>query len=160
MGCLAVDLYHAVPKRHWYSDFFCNVSATIHLLSVSIANYIAISLVLFMVPPTGIVFIFLLGTLTIVLGMALGWAWGVIAMKAAMAARPATETQAKIQALGQAAYSQANSTGQPVAAVQQQLVYTGWMLDTRVTVVYYCLICLFIYLLVSFSRYEHNSQIH
>lgn len=113
-----------------------------------------------MVPPTGIVFIFILGTLTLILGMALGWAWGVIAMKAAMAARPAAETQAKIQALGQAAYNQANSTGQPVAAVQQQLVYTGWMLDTRVTVVYYCLICLFIYLLVSFSRYEHNSQIH
>jgi hypothetical protein len=43
----------------------------------------------------------------------------------------------------QAAYSQANSTGQPVAAVQQQLVYTGWMLDARVTAVYYCLICLF-----------------
>jgi hypothetical protein len=101
-----------------------------------------------MVPPTGIVFIFLLGTLTLVLGMALGWAWGVVAMKAAMAARPAAETQAKLQALGQAAYSQANSTGQPVAAVQQQLVYTGWMLDARVTAVYYCLICLFIYLIV------------
>lgn len=101
-----------------------------------------------MVPPTGIVFIFLLGTLTLVLGMALGWAWGVVAMKAAMAARPAAETQDKLQALGQAAYSQANSTGQPVAAVQQQLVYTGWMLDARVTAVYYCLICLFIYLIV------------
>jgi Protein of unknown function (DUF2422). len=151
VGCVAVDLHHAVPKRHWYCDFFCDVSPSIYLLSVSIANYIAISLVLFMVPPTGIVFIFLLGTLTLVLGMALGWAWGVIAMKAAMAARPAAETQAKLQALGQAAYSQANSTGQPVAAVQQQLVYTGWMLDTRVTAVHYCLICLFIYLLVSVS---------
>lgn len=101
-----------------------------------------------MVPPTGIVFIFLLGALTLVLGMALGWAWGVIAMKAAQAARPAIETQAKLQALGQMAYSTANATGQSVAAVQKELVYTGWMLDARITAVYYCLICLFIYLIV------------
>lgn len=101
-----------------------------------------------MVPPTGIVFIFLLGTLTLILGMALGWAWGVITMKAAMAARPAAETQANLQSLGQAAYSQANSTGQAVAEVQKELIYNGWMLDARVTVVYYCLICLFIYLIV------------
>lgn len=111
-----------------------------------------------MVPPTGIVFIFLLGTLTLVIGMALGWAWGVIVMKAAMAARPAAETQARIQVLGQAAYSQANSTGQPVAAVQKELVYSGWMLDARVTAVHYCLICLFIYLLVRISRSIHKYQ--
>lgn len=101
-----------------------------------------------MVPPTGIVFIFLLGALTLVLGMALGWAWGVIAMKAAQAARPALETQAKLQALGQTAYNTANATGQSVAAVQKELVYTGYMLDSRVTAVYYCLICLFIYFMV------------
>ncbi|QQK43156.1 Brefeldin A sensitivity protein-related protein [Penicillium digitatum] len=116
------------------------------LSGIGTATFFA-ALVLFMVPPTGIVFIFLLGTLTLILGMALGWAWGAIVMKAAMAARPAAETQAKLQALGQAAYRQANSTGQPVAAVQQQLIYTGWMLDARVTAVHYCLICLFIYLI-------------
>lgn len=101
-----------------------------------------------MVPPTGIVFLFLLATLTLILGMALGWAWGVIAMKAAMAARPEAETQARLQALGQMAYSQANATGQSVPAVQQVLVYNGWMLDSRVTAVYYCLINLFIYFMV------------
>lgn len=101
-----------------------------------------------MVPPTGIVFIFILGALTLIIGMALGWAWGVIAMKAAMAARPAAETQAKIQALGQTAYSQANSTGKPIQLIEQELVYSGWMLDARVTAVYFCLICLMIYLLV------------
>lgn len=100
-------------------------------------------------PPTGILFIFILGALTLVIGMALGWAWGVIAMKAALAARPAAETQARLQALGQTAYSQANSTGQPVAVVQKVLIYEGWMLDARVTAVYFCLICLLIYLLVS-----------
>ncbi|KAJ5799478.1 uncharacterized protein N7518_001546 [Penicillium psychrosexuale] len=41
----------------------------------------------------------------------------IIAIKAAISARPAAETQAKLQALGQAAYSQANSTGQAVADV-------------------------------------------
>lgn len=102
-----------------------------------------------MVPPTGIVFIFILGALTLVLGMALGWTWGVIAMKAALAARPAAETQAQLQALGQAAYVQANSTGQPMALVERVLIYDGWMLDARVSAVYFCLMCLLIYLLVS-----------
>ena len=107
-----------------------------------------------MVPPTGIVFIFILGAFTLILGMALGWAWGVISMKAALAARPAAETQAKLQSLGQLAYSQANATGQPVAAIQQELVYNGWMLDARVTAVFFCMICLLIYLLVS----PHDSH--
>jgi hypothetical protein len=113
---------------------------------------LVISLVLFMVPPTGIVFIFILAALTLIIGMALGWAWGVIAMKAAMAARPAAETQAKIQALGQMAYAQANSTGQPILLLEQELVYSGFMLDARVTAVYFCLICLMVYLLVSDAR--------
>lgn len=113
-----------------------------------------------MVPPTGIVFIFILGALTLVFGMALGWVWGVIAMKAALAARPAAETQARLQALGQAAYSQANSTGQPVAAVQKVLIFEGWMLDARVTAVYFCLICLLIYLLVSWEGILKLTYIH
>lgn len=101
-----------------------------------------------MVPPTGIVFIFILAAFTLIFGMALGWAWGLIAMKAAMAARPAAETKARIQALGQTAYSQANSTGEPLLAVEQELVYSGFMLDARVSAVYFCLICLMVYLLV------------
>ncbi|KAJ5836504.1 Brefeldin A sensitivity protein-related protein [Penicillium robsamsonii] len=135
--------------------FRCSLAAWVAILLVFIMPSLSVigtatffsALVLFMVPPTGIVFLFLLGTLTLVIGMALGWGWGVVVMKAAMAARPAAETQARLQALGQAAYSQANATGRPVAAVQQELVYTGWMLDSRVTAVYYCLICLFIYLI-------------
>ncbi|KAJ5148667.1 Brefeldin A sensitivity protein-related domain of unknown function DUF2421, partial [Penicillium atrosanguineum] len=98
-------------------------------------------------PPTGIVFIFILAAFTLIFGMALGWAWGLIAMKAAMAARPAAETQARVQALGQTAYSQANSTGQSVSFVEQELVYSGFMLDARVSAVYFCLICLMVYLL-------------
>ncbi|OOQ91162.1 hypothetical protein PEBR_01212 [Penicillium brasilianum] len=116
------------------------------LRTIGTATFFA-TLVLFMVPPNGIVFIFILGTLTLILGMSLGWGWGVIAMKAALAARPAADTQAKLQALGQHAYSVANSTGQPVATIQQQLIYEGWMLDARVTAVYFCLICFLIYVL-------------
>ncbi|CDM35944.1 hypothetical protein DTO013E5_5452 [Penicillium roqueforti] len=135
--------------------FRCTLAAWVASLLIVITPSLSVigtatffaTLVLFMVPPTGIVFIFLLGTLTVIIGMALGWAWGVITMKAAMAARPAAETQANLQSLGQAAYSQANSTGQAVAEVQKELIYNGWMLDARVTVVYYCLICLFIYLI-------------
>lgn len=102
-----------------------------------------------MVPPTGIVFIFILGALTLAIGVGLGWAWGVISMKAALAARPPAETQAKLQALGQTAYVQANATGQPIAAVAQTLIFDGWMLDTHVSAIYFCLGCLLIYLLVS-----------
>ena len=102
-----------------------------------------------MVPPTGIVFVFILGALTLIVGMALGWAWGVIAMKAALAARPAAETQAKLQALAHQAASIANSTGQSVTVVEQELLYSGWMLDARVSAVYFCLICFLIYLFVS-----------
>lgn len=109
-------------------------------------------LVLFMVPPNGILFIFLLGTLTLIIGMGLGWGWGVIAMKAALAARPAAATQAQLQALGQKASSLASASGQPIAAVQKQLIYEGAMLDARVSSVYFCLICFFVYVLVRSKR--------
>ncbi|RLL93009.1 hypothetical protein CFD26_101212 [Aspergillus turcosus] len=104
-------------------------------------------LVLFINPPSGILTIYILGTLTLLIGMGLAWAWGVITMKAALAARPQTETMARLQALGQEAARQANATGQSVASVQQQLVYEGFMLDARVSVVYFVMTCVFIYFL-------------
>ncbi|KAJ5177104.1 uncharacterized protein N7482_002981 [Penicillium canariense] len=116
------------------------------LSTIGTATFFA-TLVLFTVPPSGIVFIFILAMLTLIIGMAVGWAWGVIAMKAALAARPAAETQARLQALGQQAYSIANSTGQPITLVERELIFNGFMLDARVTAVYFCLICTMIYLL-------------
>lgn len=101
-----------------------------------------------MIPPSGVVFIFFLGTLTLLIGVALAWAWGVIVMKAALAARPQAETQAKLQSLQQAITAQVRATGQDPAVVQRELLFSGFMLDARVTAVYFCLICLFIYLLV------------
>ncbi|KAJ5777025.1 hypothetical protein N7520_000271 [Penicillium odoratum] len=135
--------------------FRCSVAAWIASLLIVIspsletigtATFFA-TLVLFMVPPAGIVFIFILGALTLIVGMAIGWAWGVIAMKAALAARPAAETQAKLQALGKLAYSEANSTGQSVAVVEELLIFNGFMLDARVSAVYICLICVMVYFL-------------
>ncbi|KAJ5833580.1 hypothetical protein N7474_001891 [Penicillium riverlandense] len=135
--------------------FRCSVAAWVASLLIFIgpshdqigtATFFA-TLVLFIVPPSGIVFIFILAALTLLIGIGLAWAWGTIVMKAALAARPSSDTEATLQALGKQAYSQANATGQPVAAVEQKLIYDGWMLDARVSAVYFSLICLFIYVL-------------
>ncbi|KAJ5919738.1 hypothetical protein N7454_009573 [Penicillium verhagenii] len=131
----------------WVASLLIFISPS--LQTIGTATFFA-TLVLFMVPPTGIVFVFILGTLTLILGMAWGWVWGVITMKAALAARPAAETQARLQALGQQAYSQANSTGQSVTLVEEELLYSGFMLDARVSAVYFCLICFMVYLLARF----------
>jgi hypothetical protein len=86
--------------------------------------------------------------LTIWLGVFLAWAWGVITLKAAYAARSNAETQALLASLQQAVGIQAQATGQPGDAISQRLIFDGWMLDTRVTVITYCMICPFIYLMV------------
>ncbi|KAL4922590.1 hypothetical protein BDW62DRAFT_215650 [Aspergillus aurantiobrunneus] len=104
-------------------------------------------LVLFMVPPSGVLFVYLLGSLSLFIGMCLAWAWGVISMKAALAARPDTDTQTRLASLQQAAASEAQSSGSPVAAIAQRMIYDGWMLDARVSAIMYCMLCVFIYLL-------------
>ncbi|KAE8345123.1 hypothetical protein BDV24DRAFT_171062 [Aspergillus arachidicola] len=114
------------------------------LTSIGTATFFA-SLVLLFNPPSGIVFIYLLGALTLFIGICLAWAWGVITMKAAYAARPAADTQARLASLQQTAIAQANATGTATASVTQQLIYDGYMLDTRVTAITFCLICTFIY---------------
>lgn len=113
-------------------------------------------MVLLMLPPLGIVTIYLLGATTMIMGMLLAWAWGVIAMKAAFAARPAADTQARFASLQQTAAAQANATGITPTAAAQVLVYEGYMLDVRVTVVIYCLVCFFIYLLVSETNIDNH----
>lgn len=70
-------------------------------------------------------------------------------MKAALAARPKAETQARLQALQQAIETRVKTTGENAAAVQQELIFDGFMLDARISVIYFALMCLFIYLLVS-----------
>lgn len=113
-------------------------------------------MVLLMLPPSGIVFMYLLMATTMIMGMLMAWAWGVITMKAAYAARPAADTQARYTSLQQAAVAQANATGISPTAAAQVMIYEGYMLDVRVTAVVYCLGCFFIYLLVS----ENNPDKH
>lgn len=103
-------------------------------------------IVIMFLPPSGVVLMFLLGGMTMIIGMALAWAWGVIAMKAALATRPQAETLARQQMLAQeAAKLGGSTTPYPPATV---LIYNGFMLDTRVTVTYFCMIGLFVYLMV------------
>lgn len=130
----------------WVASLLMFIHPSLHV--IGIASFFA-TLVLFMVPPNTIVFVYILASFTLIFGMAFGWAWGVITMLAAQAARPAAETQAKLQALGQQAYQQANSTGQPIALVERDMVYNGFMLDARVSAVFFCMICFMIYCLVS-----------
>ncbi|KAL5361015.1 hypothetical protein BJX96DRAFT_175841 [Aspergillus floccosus] len=128
----------------WVASLLMLITPT--LQNIGTATFFA-ALVLVMLPPSGIVFIYVLGALSLFIGILLAWAWGVIVMKAALAARPAADTQARMASLQQAAAAQANSTGLPAASVAQRLVYDGYMLDARVTSVTYCLLCLFIYLM-------------
>ncbi|KAL6893256.1 hypothetical protein GGI43DRAFT_174792 [Trichoderma evansii] len=135
--------------------FRCSVAAWVAALliyigpsldSIGSSTFFA-ALVLFVTPPAGILLIYLLGSLSLLFGMCLGWAWGIATMKAAQAARPASDTQAQLQALQQAAVAQAKSTGGNATVIGQELVYQGAMLDARVTVVYYVMILTFIYFL-------------
>ncbi|ETS81358.1 hypothetical protein PFICI_06360 [Pestalotiopsis fici W106-1] len=102
--------------------------------------------VLFIVPPSGVVFIHVLAGLTICIGMALAWAWGTITMKAALATRPAADLQAQYAVLQQAiASGSIQASGQSTAL--QVAIYNGLLLDTRVTLTYFCMMGLFIYLM-------------
>ncbi|PHH81686.1 hypothetical protein CDD82_174 [Ophiocordyceps australis] len=103
------------------------------------------ALLLFICPPTSIFSIYLLMALSLLLGMSVGWAWGLLTMKAALAARPAHETQAKFDALKQQAAVRANQTGRSVAYEAEILVHDGFMLDARVTVVFFVMAAIFVY---------------
>jgi hypothetical protein len=105
------------------------------------------ALVLFIAPPASIVFVYLLAALSLLLGMCLAWAWGLLVMRCALSARPSAWTARKLQELGMEAAANARSTGRPVAVVQRILVVEGFLLHTGTTVVYYVMSLVFIYVL-------------
>lgn len=105
------------------------------------------ALVLYASPPVSILFLYILASFSLLLGMCLAWAWGLLAMKAALAARPEVETQTRLESLQQEAVAAANRTGQAVAWEAQKLVHDGHMLDIRVTVIFFVFSCIFIYTL-------------
>ncbi|KAJ0132481.1 Uncharacterized protein HZ326_24451 [Fusarium oxysporum f. sp. albedinis] len=109
------------------------------LIAISRATFLG-GIILFIAPPAGIVFTELIITITVLLGCALSWAWGVITMKAAVATWPQADKQARFATLQQEA---ANTTN-PLQYAKVQIL-NGYMLDTNVTITYFCMMGLFVY---------------
>jgi hypothetical protein len=116
------------------------------------------SIVLFIMPPSGVVFIHVLAGLMICVGLAFGWAWGAITMKAALATRPQADLLQRYAELQQSAPQNTTNVGQASGQTtyQQIAIYQGFMLDTRVSVTYFCMIGLFVYLVVSRTICKHR----
>ncbi|KAE8320412.1 hypothetical protein BDV39DRAFT_187934 [Aspergillus sergii] len=128
----------------WVSSLFIFIPSTLNNLGVVAFFACLIQLIL---PPNGVVLLQILGALSLFLGIAMGWAWGVISSKAARAIRPAALTQARAASLQQAAVELAQADGISVQDAAKHVIFSGHMLDARVTVINYCMICVFIYLM-------------
>ncbi|PCG98916.1 Brefeldin A sensitivity protein-related, domain of unknown function DUF2421 [Penicillium occitanis (nom. inval.)] len=102
----------------WVAALFMFIGPTLHTIGTE--TFFA-SIVLLILPPSGILLAFFLGESTLLIGMSLAWAWGIIVMKAALAARSASETQARLTALHERASIQANASGQSIANETQML---------------------------------------
>ncbi|KAM0425703.1 hypothetical protein ACHAPT_008950 [Fusarium lateritium] len=116
------------------------------LKSIGLTAFLA-AILLFIVPPASILFVYLLAALSLLFGMCLAWAWGLVTMKAAFAARPDSDTHAQLVALQEQAVAAAKLSGQSAVWEAQKLVHEGFMLDARVVAVFYVMGCFFIYVL-------------
>lgn len=117
------------------------------------------AVVVYIIPPAGNLIVAVVGYLSLLLGMCLAWAWGLASMRAAQAVRSPAELNARLQALQQQVGATAQATGNnDTAAIATILVHDGFMLDTRVTVVYFVMGCLFVYF-VSRLRYSFNLTV-
>lgn len=126
----------------WVSSLLMFISPALH--SIGIATFFG-TLLLYIVPPAGILFVYLIGAFSLLFGMCLAWAWGLLTMKAALAARPDSQTQARLQQLQREASANAHQSGDSVSWAAQVLAHQGFMLDARVTVVFYVMSCIFVY---------------
>ena len=116
------------------------------LQNISVATFFG-ALVLFVAPPANGLLVYLLGMFSLLFGMCTAWLWGLVVMKVGFAVRSASQTQAMLLALKQKAEEVAKKTGQSPQLASQALIYSGFLLDARVTAVYYVLCCLYIYAL-------------
>lgn len=107
-------------------------------------------IVLLILPPSGALLPGLLGGATMVVGCCVGWAWGTISMKAALATRPQAELQQRFAQLQQAASRQTTNVGAASGQTQyaQVAIFNGFMLDVRVSATYFCMMGLLVYLMV------------
>ncbi|KAF4970321.1 hypothetical protein FSARC_2641 [Fusarium sarcochroum] len=106
-------------------------------------------IVLFIMPPSGVVFIHVMAGLMICFGLAFGWAWGTITMKAALATRPQADLSQRYLELQQSMPQNTTNVDQASgqATYTQVAIYQGFMLDARVSATYFCMMGLFVYLM-------------
>lgn len=126
----------------WVASLLIFIGPALH--KIGIATFFA-ALLLYIVPPGGILFVYLLVALSVLFGMCLAWAWGLLTMKAALAARPDSQTQAQLQLLMEKAATQAQQSGGNITQIAEGLLHDGFMFDTRITIVFYVMSCVFIY---------------
>ncbi|RSL98392.1 hypothetical protein CEP52_010374 [Fusarium oligoseptatum] len=125
-----LDHFNAIDLR---TLFKCSLAVWIFTLFILIDDTLHVfgqgtffgCIVLFVSPPSGVLFLQVVAGLMVGLGLCLGWEWGCIAMK---------NTTNVDQASGQPTYFQI-------------AIYQGFMLDSRVSVTYFCMMGLFIYLM-------------
>lgn len=86
--------------------------------------------------------------ISICVGVAVGRVWGVITMKAAFATRPDEDLQAQYAKLQQSIL-QGDIQASGTTPASQVALYEGFFLDTRVSICAFCMISLFIYLMMS-----------
>ncbi|KAH6867581.1 hypothetical protein B0T10DRAFT_611804 [Thelonectria olida] len=99
--------------RCWVAAWVAILLAFIQpaLNTPGIATYFA-TIRLCISPPATLLFIYLLGALSALMGIYLALAWGLLAMKAAHATRPVAEGQARAMTLQQVAAARALQSGQ------------------------------------------------
>ena len=128
----------------WVSSILMFIGPSLH--SIGLATFFA-PLVLYLFLPAGVLFAYLFGALTLLGGMCLAWAWGLLTMVAAQAARPDWQTRARLQELQHQAVVDAHQSGKSVSWNINKLIRQGFMLDARITVVFYVLGCIFVYVM-------------
>ncbi|TQV99644.1 hypothetical protein V2A60_005100 [Cordyceps javanica] len=139
------------------------VASLLMIINPSLARFgqstFLASIVIYIIPPAGNLIVAVVGYLSLLLGMCLAWAWGLATMRAAQAVRSPAELNARLQAFQQQVGATAQATGNNnTAAIATVLVHDGFMLDTRVTVVYFVMGCVFVYF-VSRLRYAFNLTV-
>lgn len=134
--------------RCWVATWAATVLIFIHpvLQTIGVSTFFG-SLLLYIVPPATIVFVYILAQFSLLFGMCLAWAWGLATMRAAQAVRDPAEYAMKLGALNNMTAQIAQSPGNTKARadIVRELVYNGFVLDARVTAVYYVMGCAFIY---------------
>ncbi|KAI8307252.1 hypothetical protein K4K59_011141 [Colletotrichum sp. SAR11_240] len=121
----------------WILTLFIFIKATLAVIGQAVFFG---CIVLFMMPPSGVVLIHILSGLMICVGLGIGWAWGTITMKAALATRPQADLMRQFQEL-----QQSPNAGEP--NFLQIAIFEGRLLDVRVTATYFCMMGLFVYLM-------------